>query len=385
MAMAALAGCGGVDEETDAQRARPVDARMVAAIPDPLQPGAPQAPGTYVGAVGDGARAIALVIEGDEALVYLCDGATSDWLGAQVEDGRIAVTAASGDVIEARVEDGRVTGTVGGEPFTAEAARGGTGLYAGPDPALPGYTRRWIVLPDGVRGVSTTAKTSGSTTTPGSGSLIVVTNGKPGGTSTPATPTPPPGQVTDGTSNTILVGEEQPVGTTPAAPPPGQIADGTSNTIIVGEERPVRTTATPPVTDGTSNTIIVGEERPVRTTTTPPVTDGTSNTIVVGESPTNGVTGDGQVRTEPAPSVVVTTVVPAGKSATATLASTPPKTTNDATAEPKVAGGDKLACAELAKLLIAAQVTVKSADKARAAEAAKQLAAVEAQRKQNGC
>jgi len=30
-------------------------------------------------------------------------------------------------------------------------------------------------------------------------------------------------------------------------------------------------------------------------------------------------------------------------------------------------------------------VTVKNADKARAAEAAKQLAAVEAQRKQNGC
>src|SRR5689334_5850405 len=96
MAMAALAGCGGVDEETDPKRALPVDARLVGAVPDPLTPQAPQAPGSYVGAVGDGAQAIALIVEGDHAVVYLCDGQASAWLGAPVRDGRIAVTTPEG-------------------------------------------------------------------------------------------------------------------------------------------------------------------------------------------------------------------------------------------------------------------------------------------------
>jgi hypothetical protein len=141
--------------------------------------------------------------------------------------------------------------------------------------------------------------------------------------------------VTDGTSNTIFIGEDGSVrqvsdGLSTPSPDgepileetPPAVNDGTSNTIFIGEDGSVRQVSdglstpppdgepileeTPPaVTDGTSNTIFIGEDgsvrqvsdglstpspdgEPILEETPPAVSDGTSNTIFIGE--------DGSVR-----------------------------------------------------------------------------------------
>ena len=94
-------------------------------------------------------------------------------------------------------------------------------------------------------------------------------------------------RITDGTSNTIMFGENSAGTNDPFRPPTGSflgpgrtpsITDGTSNTVLFGERQ------APSITDGTSNTVLFGER-------TPSITDGTSNTVVFGEQhPTSGIT-----------------------------------------------------------------------------------------------
>ena len=86
-------------------------------------------------------------------------------------------------------------------------------------------------------------------------------------------PTNAPGEIADGSSNTIFIGEDVPP--TDVPPPPtsvGQITDGSSNTIFVGEDAlstdaPLRPTNVGQITDGSSNTIIIGEGVPPTLTT----------------------------------------------------------------------------------------------------------------------
>ncbi len=111
------------------------------------------------------------------------------------------------------------------------------------------------------------------------------------------------GAITDGSSNTIIIGENTIV-------PTEAITDGSSNTIIIGESTaaPLTATATLNVepTNKTDNVIIIGG-----TLTTPPValvtqslptqaiTDGSSNTVIIGENttiPTEAIT-DGSSNT----------------------------------------------------------------------------------------
>jgi hypothetical protein len=103
--------------------------------------------------------------------------------------------------------------------------------------------------------------------------------------------------ISDGTSNTILVGEEagRDGSVRPGDAPTQNISDGTSNTILLGEETgrdgSVRPGDAPTqnISDGTSNTILLGEEAgregPVRAGDAPAqsISDGTSNTILVGQ------------------------------------------------------------------------------------------------------
>lgn len=103
-----------------------------------------------------------------------------------------------------------------------------------------------------------------------------------------------PGEIADGSSNTIFIGEGVPP--TDVPPPPasiGQITDGSSDTVFIGEV--VSPTDVPPpptsigqITDGSSNTVFIGEgasptDVPPPPTTVGQITDGSSNTIIIGE------------------------------------------------------------------------------------------------------
>jgi hypothetical protein len=103
-------------------------------------------------------------------------------------------------------------------------------------------------------------------------------------------------QVNDGTSNTILFGENTRYTLCLPRTITGGFADGTSNTIMFGENTGVRlrwTSRFGAVTDGTSNTISFSETSPLEcfqgTRRPDPlideINDGTSNTIVFGEDP----------------------------------------------------------------------------------------------------
>ena len=114
--------------------------------------------------------------------------------------------------------------------------------------------------------------------------------------------------ITDGTSNTVLFGE-QPLGirgnTSGSVGPTGGrnrglpgVTDGTSNTFLVGEgpastsggapglggARGRNNPALPAITDGTSNTILLGEQATGSGSVRPGIADGTSNTIFFAET-----------------------------------------------------------------------------------------------------
>lgn len=111
--------------------------------------------------------------------------------------------------------------------------------------------------------------------------------------------------IVDGTSNTILFGEQTVVTTCLSQVSSlGNITDGTSNTISFGETTdvcfeeasrlPVTRTTRPGVTDGTSNTILLTEDgtgyffgggaRIDVCVTNASIADGTSNTILLSET-----------------------------------------------------------------------------------------------------
>ncbi len=94
-----------------------------------------------------------------------------------------------------------------------------------------------------------------------------------------------PEGLTDGTSNTVTVGEIPVVGDGGVQPVPEGVTDGTSNTVIVGEIPVVGDGGVQPVpeglTDGTSNTVIVGEIPVVAVTLTPTGEDPARPTAIV--------------------------------------------------------------------------------------------------------
>lgn len=443
LAAVAWAGCGGGEDGVSVRAAGRPPATIAKRLPDPFAPTAAQLPGTFVGAA-DGADYVAVVVADGEAAVYVCDGASSDWFGGPVRDGRIALRSPRGTVVEAAVGDGDVRGTVrrarGEEQaFTARPpTTPGTGLFAGPDGAVAGAVRRWIVLEDGIRGVSDTSAGKGAgvvvaqTAPPPSDSDTVSGSssgtGKAAGTTTfSSTPTPaedPPagggssggdssggGQISDGTSNTIMVEERPPSGggeevrdgtsntivvsETPPAPPSSS-TDGSVRTISVGE-RPAGTSSTATITDGSSNTIVVGEQ----TARDAGITDGSSNTIVVGESgPSGGGSPPAGTPGPPANGVAdktkgVTIAPVTAQAPASTSAKTPALkiVVADATAAKKepapVAGGDKIGCAAgttlRAGLLVGRLAALKRDDKAAAQLAAEQAAVLTAQLTRNGC
>ena len=137
---------------------------------------------------------------------------------------------------------------------------------------------------------------------------------------------------TDGTSNTVVIGEATAAPVEQATQ--GAITDGSSNTVVIGEATaaPVEQATQGAITDGSSNTVVIGEATaaPVEQATQGAITDGSSNTVVIGEATaapveqaTQGAITDGSSNTvlvgeqTPTPVVRVITATPSAQAPTA--------------------------------------------------------------------
>ena len=167
-----MPACGTSASSSDAA------ADLLANIPDvgdPDEADPPQLPNTFVGEVAGSNFYIAVVIEGNTAVGYLCDNVLGDWLKGSLDGDQITLTGASGSTVAATLADGSITGQVtppGGAAlnFTAVPTTEEIGLYRGVYD--PGVTVGWIILEDGIRGSA-----SGITTTIGETSTDATCSG----------------------------------------------------------------------------------------------------------------------------------------------------------------------------------------------------------------
>lgn len=124
--------------------------------PEPTQPPDEQSePVTYVGYVDSGAASVAVIVDGDEALAYVCDGNTREaWLSGAAADGQLELTGDRGSLTatyDGFVVEGETT--VDGQTWTFSVAQVDPpdGLYRFADTVAGGaeVVGGWIVLPDG--------------------------------------------------------------------------------------------------------------------------------------------------------------------------------------------------------------------------------------------
>ncbi len=72
MATLGLAACGGDDAPSLDRAGRP-DTAIVRSLPDPFEAGARQAPGTFVGKIGEAGWAyVGVVVRGERATIFVC-------------------------------------------------------------------------------------------------------------------------------------------------------------------------------------------------------------------------------------------------------------------------------------------------------------------------
>jgi serine/threonine-protein kinase len=128
--------------------------------PSPLPTPEPEEepePVTYVGWADGNVASVAIVVNGDEALAYVCDGvAVEAWLSGPAAGGELSLSGENGS-LTAGHDGARATGrtTVGGREFsfTIEAVAAPEGLYRFADTVAGGadVVGGWIVLPDGTQ------------------------------------------------------------------------------------------------------------------------------------------------------------------------------------------------------------------------------------------
>jgi hypothetical protein len=123
---------------------------------------------TYAGHVYDGAvkgGSLSVVIKGDTAIAYLCDGKIEAWLWGTASGNTLALKNKDGATLTATRGGGKVTGsiTVGGKTWTfaLPAVKKPSGLYRS-TAKIRGATvvSGWVVLPDGTQvGMSSNGST----------------------------------------------------------------------------------------------------------------------------------------------------------------------------------------------------------------------------------
>lgn len=152
----------GGDEQPagDATPSAP-SAPSAAPSPEPSSPPPPatepteQPAVTYVGWADGGGASVAIIVTGDEATAYVCDGATTEaWLHGAAGGGYLRLAGDGGELI-ARYDRDWAVGqtTVAGRSWSFSLARVDPpeGLYRFADTIAGGaeVTGGWIVLPDG--------------------------------------------------------------------------------------------------------------------------------------------------------------------------------------------------------------------------------------------
>jgi serine/threonine-protein kinase len=120
-------------------------------------PTEPEVSITYVGYVDGGGASVAVVVTGDEAIAYVCDGDSVEaWLEGSATDGELDLTGDGGS-LTATNDDSQATGeaSLGDNTwtFTVEAVDPPEGLYRFADTIAGGaeVVGGWIVLPDGTQ------------------------------------------------------------------------------------------------------------------------------------------------------------------------------------------------------------------------------------------
>jgi serine/threonine-protein kinase len=112
-------------------------------------------PVTYVGYVDGGGASVAVIVTGDDAIAYVCDGGSIEaWLEGSAEAGELDLTGDNG-TLTGSFDDLQASGEATADDrswtFTIEAVDPPEGLYRFADTISGGaeVVGGWIVLPDG--------------------------------------------------------------------------------------------------------------------------------------------------------------------------------------------------------------------------------------------
>lgn len=140
----------------ETQPPSPTPTPTPAPAPEPTEAAEPE-PVTYVGYVDGGGASVAVIITGDEAIAYVCDGASVEaWLEGSAVDGRLDLSGANGSLTGSYDDQGATGETSAGDrvwTFTIAEVAAPEGLYRFADTIAGGadVVAGWIVLPDGTQ------------------------------------------------------------------------------------------------------------------------------------------------------------------------------------------------------------------------------------------
>lgn len=142
----------------DETAASPAPASSPAASESPAQEVAEDPePVTYVGNVDGGGASVAIIVDGEEATAYVCDGyAVEAWLTGTARNGELVLSAENGELLGSYNDEsatGEITAAGLDRTFTVGQVDPPDGLYQFADTVVGGaeVEGTWIVLPDGTQ------------------------------------------------------------------------------------------------------------------------------------------------------------------------------------------------------------------------------------------
>ncbi len=173
---AALIGGAGLDTGARAASSvtpQPAPAELLSLVPSPFDLKAAQPANTYIGELQGNPSILGLVIKGNKALLYWCDGkAPGDWFGGTVSGNTITGASAKGITVRLTKSGATWKGTLtrGGKRFavTATAPTGEVGIFRHTAEPLvkKGSVLGWLVTAQNLAGSTTNADGTTSNAVP---------------------------------------------------------------------------------------------------------------------------------------------------------------------------------------------------------------------------